>query len=48
MDHRGGARDYLYCALTANGFENAVLLAVSHGGDSDSTGAVAGNILGAL
>jgi ADP-ribosylglycohydrolase len=29
-------------------FRKGVLLAVNHGGDSDSTGAITGNILGAL
>lgn len=39
----------LYCALVANGdFARGVLLAVNHGGDSDSTGSITGNILGAL
>jgi ADP-ribosylglycohydrolase len=38
----------LYCALTADHFRDGVVLAVNHGGDSDSTGAIAGNILGAL
>jgi len=38
----------LYCALVAESFEDGVVLAVNHGGDSDSTGAIAGNILGAL
>ncbi len=39
----------LYCALTAKGdFDRGVRMAVNHSGDSDSTGAVAGNILGAL
>ncbi|MEO6990940.1 MAG: ADP-ribosylglycohydrolase family protein [Candidatus Baltobacteraceae bacterium] len=38
----------LYCGLTAEGLEDGVCLAVNHGGDSDSTGAIAGNILGAL
>jgi len=38
----------LYCALVANGdFEKGVCLAVNHSGDSDSTGSIAGNILGA-
>jgi ADP-ribosylglycohydrolase len=37
-----------YCTLKANGnFEIAVRLAVNHDGDSDSTGAIAGNIMGA-
>jgi ADP-ribosylglycohydrolase len=38
----------LYAALAAPDFESAVGLAVNHGGDSDSTGALAGNLLGAL
>lgn len=39
----------LYCALAAKGdFARGVRLAVNHSGDSDSTGAIAGNILGAL
>ena len=38
----------LYCALVAPNFEEAVVLAVNHSGDSDSTGAIAGNICGAL
>ncbi|MCW5978577.1 MAG: ADP-ribosylglycohydrolase family protein [Bryobacteraceae bacterium] len=39
----------LYCALVARGdFSRGVLLAVNHSGDSDSTGAITGNILGAL
>ena len=29
-------------------FDEGVILAVNHGGDSDSTGAIAGNILGAM
>jgi ADP-ribosyl-[dinitrogen reductase] hydrolase len=37
----------VYCALIAASFEHGVLLAVNHGGDSDSTGAIAGNLLGA-
>lgn len=38
----------IYCALSyQNDFEKAILLAVNHDGDSDSTGAVTGNILGA-
>ena len=36
----------LYCALVAQDFESGVLLAVNHGGDSDSTGSIAGNLLG--
>lgn len=38
----------LYCALKySDNFEKAVITAVNHNGDSDSTGAVTGNILGA-
>lgn len=38
----------LYCALKySNDFEKAVVTSVNHNGDSDSTGAVTGNILGA-
>lgn len=39
----------VYCALAAKGdFGRGVRLAVNHSGDSDSTGAITGNILGAL
>ena len=38
----------LYSVLTTSSFEDAVVLAVNHSGDSDSTGAIAGNIAGAL
>jgi ADP-ribosyl-[dinitrogen reductase] hydrolase len=38
----------LHCALTAESFEHGVRLAVNHSGDSDSTGAIAGNLLGAI
>ena len=39
----------VYCALCAGeDFEKGVWLAVNHGGDSDSTGAITGNILGVL
>ena len=37
----------LYCALTTDNFEDGVVLAVNHGGDSDSTGSITGQILGA-
>ncbi|MDE6520125.1 MAG: ADP-ribosylglycohydrolase family protein [Ruminococcus sp.] len=38
----------LYCALKySDDFEKAVVASVNHDGDSDSTGAVTGNILGA-
>jgi hypothetical protein len=38
----------LACALAAPDFVTGVRLAVNHDGDSDSTGAIAGNLLGAL
>lgn len=38
----------LYCALVARNFRQAVILAVNHDGDSDSTGAITGNILGTM
>jgi ADP-ribosylglycohydrolase len=38
----------IFCSLTAGDFRSGVLAAVNHGGDSDSTGAITGNILGAL
>jgi ADP-ribosyl-[dinitrogen reductase] hydrolase len=38
----------IYAALAAPSLEAALVLAVNHGGDSDSTGAIAGNILGAV
>ena len=38
----------VYCALKyENDFDSAMIAAVNHKGDSDSTGAIAGNILGA-
>ena len=38
----------VYCALVARSFKQGVILAVNHGGDSDSTGAITGNLLGAM
>jgi ADP-ribosyl-[dinitrogen reductase] hydrolase len=38
----------LYCALRADTLEEGICLAVNLTGDSDSTGAIAGNLLGAL
>ncbi|MEU4683523.1 ADP-ribosylglycohydrolase family protein [Streptomyces xinghaiensis] len=38
----------LYCALVAEDVRNGLLLAVNHGGDSDATGSVCGNLLGVL
>lgn len=35
------------CATVASDFSDGVLLAVNHSGDSDSTGSIAGNLLGA-
>ena len=34
------------CIKYQNDFEKAIICAVNHGGDSDSTGAIAGNIIG--
>ena len=36
------------CLKYQDSFENSVVCAVNHDGDSDSTGAIAGNIIGAL
>ncbi len=39
----------VYCAVKhAESFEDAVISAVNHSGDSDSTGAICGNIIGCL
>jgi len=38
----------LYCALTAADFRDGVTRAVNHSGDSDSTGSMAGQLLGAI
>ncbi len=39
----------LYCCLRyPDDFDKALIASVNHGGDSDSTGAVAGNIMGAV
>lgn len=38
----------IYAALVADSLEQGVTVAVNHDGDSDSTGAIAGNLLGAL
>lgn len=38
----------IYCALVAENFKEGVLLAVNHDGDSDSTGSITGNLLGAM
>lgn len=36
----------IWCALTATSFEQGVIRAVNHSGDSDSTGMIAGHFLG--
>jgi ADP-ribosylglycohydrolase len=36
----------VFCALRATSFAEGVLAAVNHGGDSDSTGSLTGNLLG--
>lgn len=38
----------LYCVLVCNSFEEAILLAVNHSGDSDRTGSIAGSLWCAL
>lgn len=38
----------LYCALSASDIESGIVMAVNHSGDSDSTGSIAGNLLGAI
>jgi ADP-ribosylglycohydrolase len=38
----------VFCALIAPDFESAVRLAITHSGDSDSTGSITGQILGTL
>jgi ADP-ribosylglycohydrolase len=39
----------IFCSLHyGNSFEKAVMLSVNHGGDSDSTGSITGNIVGLL
>jgi ADP-ribosylglycohydrolase len=38
----------IYCGLVARDFQDGVILAVNHDGDSDSTGAITGNLLGTM
>lgn len=38
----------IYCALKAGNFESAVIMGVNHDGDSDSTGLIAGHLMGAM
>ncbi len=37
----------VYCALAGGSFAEALILAANHSGDSDSTAAICGNLLGA-
>ncbi len=37
----------LYCAMKRRNYKASVMMAVNHGGDSDSTGSIAGTLLGA-
>ena len=45
---RRGAAIALYAVLVTDSFAEAVMLAVNHGGDSDSTAAIAGNVAGII
>ena len=38
----------VYCALVGTSFEDALIRSVNHDGDSDSTGAICGNIVGCM
>ncbi len=38
----------LYSCLVAKSFQHGLKIAVTHSGDSDSTGAIAGNLLGLM
>ena len=38
----------VYCVLVSDNFRDAVLLSINHSGDSDSTGAITGNLMGAM
>jgi len=38
----------LWCALAAESLEDGIIMAVNHSGDSDSTGMIAGNVLGLI
>jgi ADP-ribosylglycohydrolase len=38
----------VYCALVASSFDTGVIMAVNHGGDSDSTGSLTGQLLGTM
>jgi hypothetical protein len=45
---RTARRPHPRLAVAAPDLESALLLAVNHGGDSDSTGAITGNLLAAI
>lgn len=48
MDREEAIAIAIYCALKEKtDFRKALILSVNHDGDSDSTGAITGNILGA-
>lgn len=38
----------IWCVLMTSSFEEGLVMAVNHGGDSDSTGSIAGNLLGLM
>jgi ADP-ribosylglycohydrolase len=38
----------LYCALSVSDIQSGIILSVNHSGDSDSTGSITGNLLGAM
>ena len=38
----------IYCSLMAKSFRHGIIMSVNHDGDSDSTGSIAGNMLGAI
>lgn len=38
----------VYCALRAKSFSDGIVMAVNHNGDSDTTGALTGNLLGMI
>jgi ADP-ribosylglycohydrolase len=38
----------IYCALVARSLRDGIVLAVNHDGDADTTGAITGNLLGAM
>lgn len=38
----------IYCVLKTDNFKDGILMSVNHGGDSDTVGAVTGNLLGVI